>query len=295
MYKGGYHVFSFLKKTKKIIKLKYVLAAGGMLFFLAIACLTYLVSTDSYTDASFRTMQDSISTTEQVDLNGLRELQASGGPSVDFEDLKNKLRHVKSKIIIVDGIRQKHGYIKKIPSAFLGYNLHDADLRHFIRRLIYTSSVEERPELVTPESEIAKQYGFEYTNIKIESKFRSPDGAIDAFVTFIDTLPEDVWLHFHCRHGKGRTTMMLTMYDIMKNAPIVTLRDIIKRQYLLGSVDLDDTTAWKKSRGTYSSKTLKRRKKFIEQFYDFICQRKAGGIQKWSDWRRQQLSSGAIL
>jgi len=78
---------------------------------------------------------------------------------------------------------------------------------------------------------------------------------------------------------------MLAMYDIMRNAPLVALKDIIKRQHLLGSVDLFDTIAWRKSRGTYSSDGLKRRKKFIEDFYTFVSQRKAGGIQRWSDWR----------
>ncbi|MBX9621003.1 MAG: hypothetical protein K2X28_03085 [Alphaproteobacteria bacterium] len=246
------------------------------------------MSTDDYTNAPFRTMQDRISSAEQVDLRGLRELQASGGPSIDFDDLKKRLRHIKSQVIIVDGTHQSKGYIKKISTIFLNYKSNNTDLRHFIRRLIYTYSLEEHPELVTPESEIAKQYGFKYTNIRIESKIPSSDEAIDTFVNFIDTLSENTWVHFHCRHGKGRTSMMLTMYDIMKNAPTVSIQDIIKRQHLLGSVDLSNTISWKTTRGTYTSETLENRKKFIEQFYNFICQRKAGGIQKWSEWPHRE-------
>ncbi|MBY0272083.1 MAG: hypothetical protein K2X02_01525 [Alphaproteobacteria bacterium] len=271
---------------KRILKLKYIKNGGAILLFLGLFFLIYFVSTDDYTNAPFRTMQDRISSAEQVDLNGLRELQASGGSSIDFDDLKKRLSHIRSRIIIVDGTRQSKGYIKNISTAFLNYRSNNSDLRHFIRRLIYTYSLEERPELVIPESIVAKQYGFDYKNIRIESKCISPDEAINVFVNFIDTLPENTWLHFHCRHGKGRTSMMLTMYDIMKNAPTVSLQNIVKRQHLLGSVDLSNTTSWK--RGTYTSKTLENRKNFIEQFYNFICQRKAGGIQKWSEWRRQQ-------
>lgn len=273
---------------RKFLSLKHIMTGGGLVLLLGVFCLVHLVSTDDYTNASFRTTQDQISSTEQVDLKGLRELQASGGPSIDFDRLKKDLSHIKNRIIIVDGTHHSQGYIKKIPTTFLGYSSKDTDLRHFIRRLIYTYSLEERPELITPEREIAKQYGFEYKNIGIESKFLSPDESVDAFVDFIDTLPANTWLHFHCRHGKGRTSMMLAMYDIMKNAPAVRLQDIVKRQHLLGSVDLSDTKPWTKIKQTYPFGTLQRRKKFIEQFYTFICQRKTGGIQKWSDWRRQQ-------
>ena len=79
--------------------------------------------------------------------------------------------------------------------------------------------------------------------------------------------------------------MMLVMWDIMKNAPQVSLKDIIKRQYLLGSVDLFDTSAWTKS--TYSTKKLEERKTFIEKFYTFISQKKAGGLQSWTAWTHQ--------
>ena len=274
--------------VKRIVNLKSIKNGAALLLLLGLFFLVYFVSTDDYTYAPFRTMQDRISSAKQLDLKGLRELQASGGPNINFDDLKKRLSHIKSHIIIVDGTYQTKGYIKNISTAFLNYQSKDTDIRHFIRRLIYTYSLKERPELVIPESEVAKQYGFDYKNIRIESKCISHDKAVDAFVNFIDTLPENTWLHFHCRHGKGRTSMMLTMYDIMKNAPTVSLKNILKRQYLLGSVDLSNTKVWKKKRGTYSSETLKNRKNFIEQFYNFICQRKAGGIQKWSDWRRQQ-------
>lgn len=272
---------------KKIFSKKNAFIGIGILFIVMISVVVYLLSTDDYTDAKFRTMRDKISSSESVDLTGLRELSASGGPIVDFPTLKKKLAFVNKPIIIVDGMKEHHAYIKDIPITFFGYHRHNPDFRYFIRRMFYTGTPYLKPELIVQERELAKKYGFEYTNIKIDSKLNTPDAAVDEFVSYFDNAPPHAWFHFHCRHGKGRTSLALVMFDIMHNAPQVALEDIVRRQYLLGSINLSDTAVWRKN-STYPSKTLERRKKFVYDFYAFICQRKAGGIQEWSEWRRQQ-------
>lgn len=265
----------------------------GVLFLILFSIIIYLLSTDDYTDAKFRTMQDEIVDAGSIDLTGLRELSASGGPILDFPTLKKKLSFVKKPIIIVDGMKEHHGYIYGIPITFFGYHRKNPDLRYFVRRLFFTGTPYIQPQLIVQESEMAKKYGFGYANIKIDSKLITPDAAVDEFVSYFDKIPENVWFHFHCRHGKGRTSLALVMFDIMQNAPKVALEDIVRRQYLLGSINLSDVAAWRKN-STYPSKALERRKKFIEEFYAFICQRKVGGTQLWSDWRRQQSKSDAL-
>ena len=273
---------------KPLLKIKNIFI-GGMVI-LAIG-LSYALFTDEYSQAKFRTMQDNISSHEKVDLSGLRELHASGGPIVNFPELKKKLHHVTQKIIVADAIRQYHGYMdfalfKEVPTTFFAYERGDPDIRHLLRRLIFTGTTQIRSERVSPEKKLAEKYGFDYKNIKVDSRVLTPDASVDAFVAYFDTLPENVWVHFHCRLGKGRTSIMLVMLDIMKNAPNVALEDIVKRQHLLGSENLFNTVA--RHGGSYFSSTLKRRKKFIEDFYAFICQRKADGIQEWSQWRQTQ-------
>jgi hypothetical protein len=155
-----------------------------------------------------------------------------------------------------------------------------------------TGTIEKCPERVISEQAEAQKHGFEYKNIRIASKSYPSDENVAELLSIFDSLSTDAWLHFHCHHGTGRTSVMLVMFDILKNAPKVALQDIIKRQHLLGSTDLFNTEKWKY--GTYTKEQLENRKKFIEQFYDFIVQRKVGGIQQWSDWKAQQKSSGIL-
>ncbi|MBA3812874.1 MAG: hypothetical protein H0X26_00035 [Alphaproteobacteria bacterium] len=274
---------------KKFLKLKYFFVIGIGVF---LVILGFEVQ-DSYRKyGNYRTMQDPLSASESVDLTGLRELPYAGGPMIPLSELKKRLEHVKGPKIIVDGVHGKYGYVYGIPDSYIGYLEKAPSWKSYIWRLFYTGTLKSRPSLIVPGAVAAQLYGFEYRSFRIGSKYLSQDEDIDKFVSFLDALPENVSLYFHCIHGKGRTSMMLVMADIIKNAPKVALADIIKRQYLLGSVNLFDTASW--TRSTYATKMLEDRKKFIEDFYDFIDQRKAGGIQRWSEWNKQRKGAIAV-
>jgi len=271
-----------MKDTRKTVYSLSFLAVIGIFF--GFICFVFV---DIYDLKIYRTMQDKIKSQEYVDLTGLREIQASGGYLPRLPTLARKLSHIKGHKFIVNAESNLTPYVKGLPITLLGYNKEILPLKYYVRRLVLTGTADVRPDLIASGYEEAKKYGFIYKNLVIGSRFMVPDEAIDAIVTFVDDLPQDAWVHFHCLHGKGRTSMLLVMYDIMKNAPQVALRDIIKRQHLLGSVDLADTSVWVK--GGYTKEQLENRKKFIENFYEFICQRKAGGISRWSDWHSQKM------
>lgn len=271
---------------KKFFKNKLLLASVAFVFVLAIfVCLFF---DGFYAGTHFRTMQDNIASSEQVDLTGLRELQASGGNPPCFFDLKRRLSHIKNDKLIIDAVGDFHGYVKGIPTNFFGYARRPGPpaLRHALRRLVWTGSTEIRPDLVVSEAEEAKKNGFDYKHFLIGSKFLTDSKTVDEFVTYISSLPENIWIHFHCNQGKGRTSTMLVMLDILKNAPKVALQDIVKRQQLLGAPNLLDAELWEN--GSYTQEQLNNRKKFIEDFYEFVCQQKAGGIQLWSEWILQK-------
>ncbi len=269
--------------TMKLSPIKRSIFLGGSLV-LFIGFFVYIFF-DAFFGSNFRSTQDPLLSSQQVNLAGLKQLHASGGASVRFPDLKKRLNHIKGTKIIVDAMAQFHGYVNGISTTFFAYHK-PPTLRQLIRRWILTGTTDVRPDLVISEEIEAKNNGFGYEKVNIGSTFTVPDEDIDKIVDFYNNLPEDTWLHFHCIHGKGRTSMLLVMYDIMKNAPSVSVKDIVKRQHLLGSENLFDTEVWKY--GTYTKERLENRKKFVEEFYAFVCQRKAGGTQLWSEWHHQQ-------
>lgn len=274
---------------KKIFKPKILFLLGSL--SLLIGFLLFLFY-DAFFSGNFRTTQDKIRSFEHVNLTGLKELKASGGTSVNFGDLKRRLAHIKEDKIIVDGISEYHGYVKGIPTTFFAYQHRHPHWKYYIRRFVLTGTTEIRPDLVVSEEVEAKKQGFQYANIKIGSKFISSDQAIDEIVSLFENLPKDTWVHFHCHYGKGRTSMMLVMFDIMKNAPQVSLKDIVRRQHLLGSEDLLNTVVRKK--GSYTQEQLDDRKEFITRFYEFVVQKKAGGIQQWSVWNQMTKATQAL-
>jgi hypothetical protein len=268
---------------KKFFSLKNTLIFTGIGLFVGL--LLFLFG-DAFINRNFRTMQDKISATEKVDLRGLREIKASGGAAVHFADLKRRLSHIKEKKLIVDGMTEFHGYLMGIPTTFLAYQArHRLNWKYKVRRFLLTGTQGICTAQVMPEKETTVRNGFYYVNLNAGSRFIPTHEKIDEIVQILENLDNDTWAHFHCHHGKGRTSMMLVMLDILRNAPTVSLQDIVKRQHLLGSENLLDTTVW--ARGTYTQEQLNDRRDFITQFYDFVCQRKAGGFQHWSEWKSQ--------
>lgn len=267
---------------KKFLKLKW-LCVG--IIGISLIALGFEIQDSYRKHGPFRAMQDPISTSEQLDLTGLREMRFTGGPLVSLPALQKRLQSLKGPKILVDGIHGKYGYICGVPDNYLDYYKESPSWKAYLWRLFYTGTFLSQSSLIVPAAEAARAYGFQHANFHIGSKYLTKDADIDKFVSFIDNLPKDTWVYFHCTHGKGRTSLMLVMADIMRNAPTVALADIVKRQYVLGSVDLFDTTSW--TRSTYGRKTLDDRKRFVEKFYDFICQRKTGGVQQWSVWNHE--------
>lgn len=244
------------------------------------------IFSDFFYGSHFRSTQDPISSSQQAQLEGLHELQASGSGPIRMSELNQRLGSVNGPKIIVDGMAEFHGYIQGIPTSFFGYQRKSPNLKHIIRRWLFTGTSEIRPDLITPEEDEAKKYGFTYQKVTIGSKFIMDDKDVNEIVKIFETLPQNAWLHFHCAQGKGLTSMLLVMFDITKNAPKVSLEDIAKRHFLLGSEDLLSSDVWRK--GTYSEHQLKDRIQFLKNFYSFICQKKDGGLTSWSAWIQQQ-------
>ena len=70
----------------------------------------------------------------------------------------------------------------------------------------------------TTERQEACRNGYGYVRIAATDMQWPEPQAIDAFLTFYRSLPQNPgWLHFHCQAGHGRTTTFMVLYDILQN------------------------------------------------------------------------------
>ena len=118
---------------------------------------------------------------------------------------------------------------------------------------------------MTSESEIAKNFNFDNERFYVPERQRPHDDDINRFVELAKALPKDKWLYIHDLEGDGRATTFMVMHDMMKNADKVKLDDIIKRQAVIGGVDLLKIP----SKENYYYEYSHERAAFVENFYKY--------------------------
>lgn len=226
-------------------------------------------------------------------IEGLYDLNISGSgefsPS-NIEDVINRIRvYHEGAIAVVDLRSETHGYLNKMavyPWSLrswcnIGKTSEDIvkEERNILRSLegddLYVHQTAKDSMLwsistTLTEEELCNQYGLTYKRIaSLDYAFPSDD-VIEDFVNYIRCLPKNVWLHFHCKRGKGRTVLFMSFYDMMRN-PTVPLKDIVYRQYLIGG----PSTSFLLNDG--SNETVEWKKEFLIEkstltpvFYDYV-------------------------
>jgi hypothetical protein len=135
------------------------------------------------------------------------------------------------------------------------------------------------PEKIQTEKEIAEAAGFRYTRFYVTDRTQPDTETVEAFLDFVESLPKDAWLHFHCRAGRGRTTTFMAMYDMIRN-PDIPVEAIIERQYLIGGADL---TAMKEDE--WKNERIISRLEMLRSFSRYIRAKHAGETTlRWSAW-----------
>ena len=225
---------------------------------------------------------------------GLESLQASGSGQYSENGLRALLARLKisQPIIIVDLRQESHGFANGI--AISWYAAHDASnvgktlaeieadesarLQNLVQQKNITIQDVSRKEddvieksapisitveKVETEKELTQDYKIGYFRIPVTDHLPPTKEDVGRFLTFVQSLPADTWLHFHCEAGDGRTTTFLSLYDMIRNGKNVSFDDIIERQYLLGGInlaDIVDKSSWK-----YPHEVD--RLKFLKEFY----------------------------
>lgn len=139
---------------------------------------------------------------------------------------------------------------------------------------------------VASAEEIAHRNGAEYIRFPIDDACPPKDAIVEAFVSFVLNLDKEAWLHFHCSGGKGRSTLFLAMYDMMRNARVDSFETIIARQNAIGGIHLVN----KMSSHTWKHEENARRTALIRNFYTY-CRENPDFSLSWTEWLKQKQES----
>ncbi len=245
---------------------------------------------------------DGVRTPSQEGLNGLR---ISGSSQFSLAGLALMRQQFPPRAVIVDLRRESHGFLG---DAAVSWRLPDNQGNPGRDAAFVTeaeaallAAIDERPDIVvareakrggpTPltigpltavsEAQAAASLGLGYLRLAVSDHTRPDDAVVERFVRFYRSLPPDVWLHFHCRGGAGRTTTFMTLVDMLRNAPAVAFEDIIARQKALGGSDLAKTSG-----GSASGRDAlaKERLGFLRRFYDYARANPGGAPLGWRAW-----------
>lgn len=244
----------------------------------------------------FRKTSDKIKTEGKMpNLTGLAELNASGSQQFtpgNINLVKDAIGKDK-KISVVDLRQESHGFINHLAVSWKLPDSNKANKgltrdqvikeeKKLLKSIKLNEPVKIKKKTVIPvkvqsEKQLVKDAGMDYIRVTVTDTERPEDDMVDYFVKKVRKLPEDTWLHFHCKAGMGRTTTFMAMYDMMKNSKKVSLEDIMERQELLGGVKLLKPVGGKESES-------QKRSDFLRQFYQYTKENNDNFKTSWSQW-----------
>ncbi|HIA7953080.1 phosphatase domain-containing protein [Legionella pneumophila] len=243
-------------------------------------------------------------------LSGSEQPSEKGWEAI-AESISRKMGAEAKKVIALDLRQESHGYLNgraiTLVSVYNWINLGKSNSQSTLDQENWLTGLRSRKivnGVLTVPQYVAKQYsqgksmvvstvkneeyyvykkGFDYYRIFI-SDHRAPlDSEVDALVALIKNNPEDTWYHVHCRGGKGRTTTVFAMFDMLKNADKVSFEEIIARQasippfynLMVTNREIPELTPY-----------YEQRLQFLIHFYEFARQSLMGYSGTWSEWKK---------
>jgi len=268
---------------------------------------------------SFRTTSDAVKTNASQTLNttGLADLRASGSAAFTEANFKSMLARVPGPVTVFDLRQEDHVYVNGEPVSWYASNnwanvgrTHDAIIASEAARVAGLmpgvkieladadagkggGAAATQSVVVTraaTERDVVTAAGAGYARLTIADHARPTDEEVDRFITSVRALPAGQWVHFHCRAGKGRTTTVLALYDMLRNADRVPLEDIVNRQSLLigdyNLLQLEEQSGWK-------APLAADRAAFVRGFYDYARANPNGRPLLWTEWLNAQTTANA--
>ena len=246
---------------------------------------------------------------------GLALLHESGSSEFSVAGLKGMMAKFSGSVYVFDLRQEDHGFVNGLPVSWYATNnwanvgkSHELVVKEEAAKFdampsgckvdITTDKVKKgdtsgaaqapKPETVQAaqtERNVVESLGASYVRLTVTDHCRPTDTEVDTFITEVRKLPENAWVHFHCRAGRGRTTTFMALYDMLRNASQVSLLDIDQRQSLLaGDYDLLGKEGEAGAKGGVAAD----RAAFVRAFYDYAKANPNGRPQLWSEWLKSQ-------
>lgn len=235
------------------------------------------------------------STAKGINTTGLKELNISGSEQFAEFNLPIVIKSIGDyKLTIVDLRQESHGFVNGFPVSFKNSlnNANEGLSRDQVinKEIADLSSIKVNEPItffnkpknsvvvkdVKRETDVAKSNNVSYLRVPVTDRKLPTDDMVDFFVSSVKDLPKNSWLHFHCKHGIGRTTTFMILYDMMKNSKDVPMNDIIQRQLLLANFDEKEIKSFNNPG----------RSKLFTDFYNY-CKSNDGFKTSWTDWKNK--------
>lgn len=144
------------------------------------------------------------------------------------------------------------------------------------------------PRKTQTEQEWAAEHGIRYYRLPIADHQRPDDNVVNGFIKMIlreQTLSDGMaFFHVHCKGGKGRSTTLLLLLDMLFNSKHLSFGQLMARHKIHGITDLEDTT---KEGQRWKAKYALERLNFLGQFYDYAKEQdvmNSSEFRMWSEW-----------
>jgi hypothetical protein len=248
---------------------------------------------------------------EATSLVGLEKLKFSASEQFTQSGLLKLIMDLsKERLTIVDLRREYHGFVsshavalslsqvvqgpfeynaglslKKIEEGELRFLHHLSEEGSFIGKKKDLTEEIIQVESYFTEQGLAEQAGAEYRRIPILDHTRPLDPEVDEIIHLVKNLPANGWLHIHCAGGKGRTTTVSCMIDMMYNSSELSAYEIIQRQQTLGGSNLWDVEENYKNKDPITFERGIERREFLRLFHQYCLQNPDYKIN-WSEWNK---------